>query len=267
METVVKKYVAKPRRKQSETELNKIQKSIDITLQQITAVENDPDAVMFANEEHAVRIKKKQMEMLQRRKTAIESDDKVAGKKYRKINLDFFKRTKRRHVKGKVNGNKVELTIKTPLYSFHRLSRSISQNTYEFNKCEMKIDVKGGKVNYLYLSGMADDHPIGERINAIYKTTKMPPVNIIRWAYGNFMERDIRISLADRFSGLIPTDIKKECIEVYDLFDDLFLVKEANWQVELIEEDPLIIGILNGEAYLVSHFDCTPFEHYAKSEF
>jgi hypothetical protein len=265
METVVKKYVAKPRRKQSETELNKIQKSIDITLQQITAVENDPDAIMFGNEASAVSLKKKQLEMLQRRKTAIESNDRVAGKKYRKIDLDFLKRTKKRHVVGKLSGNRVELTVKTPLYSFHRLSKY--QNKYEFNKCEMRFDVKGGTIGYLYLSSISDDHPIAQRIHAIYKKTKMPPVNIIRWIYGHVADRDIRISMTDKFSGLIPTDVKKECIEAHDMFDDVFLVKEANWQIELIEKDPLIIGILNGEAYLVSHFDCTPFEYYAKSEF
>ena len=265
METIVKKYVSKPKTGQSETELQKIQQSIDITQQLITAVENDPDAVMFGNEASAVSIKKRQLVMLEKRKSAIESDDRVAGKKYRKINLDFFKRTKRRHVVGKFRGNKVELTVKTPLYSFHRLSRY--QNKYEFNKCDIKIDVKGGKANYVYMSLMADDHPIAKRINAIYKSTKMPPLNIIRWIYGNVMDHEIRIYLTDTFSGLIPADVKKECMEVYEMFDDLFLVKEANWQIELIEKDPLIIGMLHGEAYLISHFDCTPFEHYAKSEF
>jgi hypothetical protein len=265
MDTIVKKFVAKPRTKQSESELQKIQKSIDTTRQLITAVENDPDAIMFGNEASAVSLKKKQLELLQRRKTAIESDDKVAGKKYRKIDLDFFKRTKKRTVEGKLSGNRIKLTVKTPLYSFHRLSRY--QEKYEFNKCEMRFDIKGGKVNYLYLSTMSDDHPIAKRIQDIYKTTKRPPLNIIRWIYGNVADRDIRISLTDKFSGLIPTDVKKECIEAHSLFDDVFLVKEANWQIELIEKDPLIIGILHGEAYLVSHFDCTPFEYYVKSEF
>ena len=157
------------------------------------------------------------------------------------------------------------MTVKTPLYSFHRLSRY--QDTYKFNKCEMRFDVMGGKAGYLYLSSILDDHPIAQRIAEIYKKTKMPPANIIRWIYGNIAGRDIRISLTDNFSGLIPTDVKKECIEAHDMFDDVFLVKEANWQIEFIEKDPLIIGILHGEAYLVSHFDCTPFEHYVKSEF
>ena len=151
------------------------------------------------------------------------------------------------------------------MYSFHRLSRY--QEKYEFNQCEMRFDVMGGKIGYFYMSSISDDHPIGQRINDIYKATKMPPINIIRWVYGNLADRDIRITLTDKFSGLIPTDVKKECIEAYEMFSDVFLVKEANWRIDLIEKDPLIIGILNGEAYLISHFDCTPFEHYVKSEF
>ena len=87
MEAVVKKYVAKPRRKQSKTELQKVQQSIDATSQQIDAVENDKDNITFANEAHAVELKKKQLLLLQKRKEAIENSDKVAGKKFRKINL------------------------------------------------------------------------------------------------------------------------------------------------------------------------------------
>lgn len=264
MEAVVKKYVVEPSKKQSKTELQKVQQSIDATLKQIDAVENDKDNITFANETHAVEIKKKQLKLLQKRKEAIENSDRIAGKKFRKINLDFLKRTKRQRVKGKLENNDIEFTIKTPLYSFHKLSAYGSE--YRFEACEMRVDIKGGKITYFSMYSMRDDHPMAERMSAIYNM-KAIPANIIKYGVAAFFNREISLRLRGGFSGLIPTDVKKDIIEANEIFDEVFLVKEAKWQIDIIEKDPLIIGMLDGEAYLVAHFDCTPFEYYAKSEF
>lgn len=262
MEAVVKKYVA--RKKQSKIELQKAQQSIDATLEQIDAVENDKDNITFANETYAVELKKKQLKLLQKRKEAIENSNRVAGKKFRKINLNFLKRTKRQRVKGKIDNKDVEFTVRTPLYSFHKLSKH--RSVYTFEACEMRVDIKGGKITYFNMYSIYNGHPMAKQISAIYNTRAIP-ANLIRYTIATLFDREINLKLKDTFSGLIPTDVKKDIIEANEIFDEVFLVKEAKWQVDIIEKDPLIIGMLDNEAYLVAHFDCTPFEYYAKSEF
>jgi hypothetical protein len=264
METIVKKYVAKPRTKKSETELQQIEDSINATIDQINAVENSKDGITFENENHALDIKKKQLRMLQKRKDAIDSQDRIAGKKFRKINLDFLKRSKLQKIEGKVNGNKRKGTIKVPVFSVHRLSTYSKRYTFEASRFD--VDIKGGKVTSFDLCGFHYQNPIYQRMASIYKQN-MLLINWPRVAVAAISDREFRVRAKDSFSGLIPKEVKEEVIEAKDLFDDLYLIKEANWQVEMIEKDPLIIGLLDGEAYLVSHFDCTPFEHYVKSEF
>jgi len=264
MEDVVEKFVAKPKEKHRDEELQKIQQVIDVTLQQIYAVEHNEDNIVFANEAQAVEIKRKQLRLLQKRKEAMDTSDKVASKKLRKIDLNFLKKTKKQHVNGKLGNKLVEFTIRTPFFSFHKLSAYSSK--YTFETCEIRVDFTGPKVTRLDINSLHDNHPMVEKISAIYNTEAIP-ANLIRYALAIVLDREVIIRLKDNFSGLIPTEVKKDIIEAEEIFDEIFLVKEANWQVDLIEKDPLIIGILDGEAYLVAHFDCTPFEHYAKSEF
>ncbi len=267
METIVKKYVSKPKTKPSQKELEKIEESINITLEQINAVENDKDGIMFTNETRALEIKKKQLQLLQKRKEAMQNSDKVQGKKYRKINLDFFKKTKLQRIEAKRNGNRVKATIKVPMFSYHKLDTY--SDRYCFQNSQFRVDIKGGQITYFDISNLNSDHIIYKKINAIYKKSNLPKQILYcgRYLVADMLEREIRINATDKFSGLIPTEVKKEIIEAKDIFDEIFLVKEAKWQLEIIEKDPLIIGLLNGEAYLISHFDCTPFEHYVKSEF
>ncbi len=264
MECIIKKFVVRPRKKQNDKELNEVQQSIEATQQQITAVENDHRDMQFTNEKNAIKLKRTQLQLLQKRKEAIESHDRVAGKKFRKINLNFLRKTTRQRIKGRRDGQQIEATVKVPAYSCHQLKYYSSE--YSFQECQLGLELTGGRFTNFNVVNTAKAHPISKQYNSIYNT-KAFPLNPIRYWIAYMKDREFDISLKDQFSGLIPIEVKKEIVEAYAMFDEVFLVKEANWQIEIIEKDPLIIGFLNNEAYLISHFDCTPFELYAKSEF
>tara|TARA_Y100000310_G_scaffold274753_1_gene290969 strand:+ start:2336 stop:3085 length:750 start_codon:yes stop_codon:yes gene_type:complete len=86
-----------------------------------------------------------------------------------------------------------------------------------------------------------------------------------------------KISIYQRFKGVIPFEIKKECL-TGRLFDptSLFLVFESTgWKTSVKTEsipmlvDPLIIGYAKttGKFYLLADFDTTTAEEYVKKEF
>lgn len=72
------------------------------------------------------------------------------------------------------------------------------------------------------------------------------------------------------FEGLIPKRIKEKIESYRRIFGrDIYIVAEAdNWEGKAIPvEDPLVIGIIHDKCYLIDQFNCTPAEHYVKSEF
>ena len=194
METIVKKYVAKPKGKQSVDVISKIQQSIDLTRQQIDAVENEPDDVKFTNEKSAIKLKKTQLKMLQKRKEAIENQDRVSEKKFRKIDLGFLKRTKKQHVKGRLGGMNVEAIVKVPLYSCHKLT-NYSQE-YTFNGCELRLELTGGKITRFDAYSLSDNHPISEQYSSIYNT-KALYLNPVRYYVAYMRDREFNTDLLE----------------------------------------------------------------------
>lgn len=99
------------------------------------------------------------------------------------------------------------------------------------------------------------------------------------WAYDNvscglraWREVNNFCTYSHSFNGFIPQKTKEKIETADKIFGrDLFLIKETkleDWTKEIrITKDPLIIGVMNDESYLVDHFNTTPLEDYIKSEF
>jgi hypothetical protein len=83
--------------------------------------------------------------------------------------------------------------------------------------------------------------------------------------------RSVEIDCA--FKGIVPSTtkekIKKAAEETFsDKNHGIFLIKECHdWQEKEITKDPLIVGVIGDQAYLIDCFDCTPLESYVTSEF
>jgi len=64
----------------------------------------------------------------------------------------------------------------------------------------------------------------------------------------------------------IPEDVKRRVTAVHPYFDRLHLVYEAEWNPAPIK-DPLVVGEILGQWFLVDQFDTTNLERYIVSEF
>jgi len=76
------------------------------------------------------------------------------------------------------------------------------------------------------------------------------------------------------FNGLIPDEIKKRIRYFSRVYEQTALVAEIEqWDVQPIVTDPLLVGYNYPEVqeeieiHILAHFNCTPMEHYIKSEF
>ncbi len=77
-----------------------------------------------------------------------------------------------------------------------------------------------------------------------------------------------RRKFVSKFVGIIPAEVKEKIQEAREISEEVYLIKEAQWDVQEIVTDPLIVCISpTGEAYLIGSFDCTPVEYWAKKEF
>ena len=75
------------------------------------------------------------------------------------------------------------------------------------------------------------------------------------------------------FNGLIPKDTKKKIREaVFFNKSDIYIIAEAeekDWQARVPEpiSDPIVIGLFENQAYLIDHFNTTPFEELMIDKF
>lgn len=91
----------------------------------------------------------------------------------------------------------------------------------------------------------------------------------LRYRGGN-PHSESRIMFTSVFDGFIPKETKRNLKVAENIFGrQLYIVAEAkNWQGKPIPiVDPLILGHINNECFLVSQFNCTPVEDYVKREF
>ncbi len=86
-----------------------------------------------------------------------------------------------------------------------------------------------------------------------------------------FVKYSVRISTS--FVGIIPEKTKEKIEKTGTIFagcesSGIFLIKECPvWDEQRITKDPLIVGVIGNQAYLVDHFDTTDLEDYIKAEF
>lgn len=80
-------------------------------------------------------------------------------------------------------------------------------------------------------------------------------------------------SIFAAFTGVIPADTKKKIREaqVSRAFDDIRLLAEAEWAVQStpspLYADPIVVGLVEDEMWVIDVFDPTPLEEYIAREF
>lgn len=79
-----------------------------------------------------------------------------------------------------------------------------------------------------------------------------------------------RSVLSATFKGVIPEKTREKIVDCAKgkLFGNIIIVAEAPWHLrkEIIDPDPLVIGVKHGKAWLIDVFDLTPTEQIIKSE-
>lgn len=79
------------------------------------------------------------------------------------------------------------------------------------------------------------------------------------------------LKLESSFHGLIPDSTKERIKRGKGIFEKgLYLIAETKpeeWNVKYIAKDPIIVGVLENECYLIDHFLTTPIESYVVREF
>lgn len=81
-------------------------------------------------------------------------------------------------------------------------------------------------------------------------------------------------SFNTEFHGIFPDTAKEKLTEADKIFGkDVYLIAETkpeDWQSSSeahVNPDPLLTGVAGNKLYLVDHFNTTPMENYARSEF
>jgi hypothetical protein len=65
---------------------------------------------------------------------------------------------------------------------------------------------------------------------------------------------------------VIPAPARSKIDEASGIFDSLHLVWEAQWTLAPVS-DPLVIGVIDDQCFLVCEYDATKAEHYVSSEY
>lgn len=80
-------------------------------------------------------------------------------------------------------------------------------------------------------------------------------------------------TLTATFSGVIPADTRQKIAEVRssEVFSDIRMLAEAEWAYDEVPEplyaDPIVVGIIGEEMWVIDIFDPTPIEEYIAREF
>lgn len=75
------------------------------------------------------------------------------------------------------------------------------------------------------------------------------------------------------FSGVIPLETKEKIRDVQDrrIFSDIRLLAETEWKLDIqpnpFYADPIVVGLVEDEMWVIDIFDPTPLEDYIAKEF
>lgn len=112
-----------------------------------------------------------------------------------------------------------------------------------------------------------------QRITEIVRTAIAKKMNLEITNNGDIreglpIEKNRRRKYSATFHGIIPQATKVKIKEAEPLFDEIAIVaEEHNWAMEEIKTDPLVIGRIGGNAFLIDHFETTKAEDYVLAEF
>lgn len=219
----------------------------------------------FDNERGIYRDKREEIQeknwRLESKKTEITRQIKANETGYQKIDLSFL--SMKRPSKGYLPY--------MPAFSVHRY-RSKSFGDCSFQIHDYKIEITN---NNFVTSKTIMRHLLKPFVGDI-------KMNSFKITYGEELHYKLDKELGKNwrtrqfstsFKGLIPETTKRKIKDAEELFSGdqsrgIFLIKECpNWQEQEITEDPLIVGIIGDQAYLIDQFDCTNLEAYIKAEF
>lgn len=89
----------------------------------------------------------------------------------------------------------------------------------------------------------------------------------------NMMSFGSAFSIRAAFSGLIPAETKEKIREAQSsaVFSDIRLLAETSWKLQETPQpfyaDPIVIGLVDAEMWVIDVFDPTPLEDYIAREF
>jgi hypothetical protein len=190
---------------------------------------------------------------------------------YKEINLDFLKMGKPGPDDITMKGEKVKTVV--PLFSIHHISLGTNKKwDHNVNDVVNNTTIEIGEAWV--------DIYIRDSNKRIESYGCNPNPSILRDPYAAFLlkyeapsnRNHSCFQLKDKFKGIIP-DTTKDCIKEAmekrsnDKLDSVWLIKEAEWNLDNVTKDPLIVGLLGKRAYLIDHFDCTDIESWVKTEF
>lgn len=218
----------------------------------------------FRNEQFIYREEKQKIEKqnskMQLRKTEMAKQMEANKAGYSKIDLSFL--SMKRPSKG--------IFSYLPAFSIHRYTGN------DFIGCEFEVSRYG-------LCIENGNFPIGKIAIKHFLTpfigkVDMDKISISYNASSLTYELDKRVSdrnktISTFFKGLIPATTKQKVKDAEPIFSGcisarLFLIKECpSWTEREVTKDPLIVGVIGVQAYLIDAFDCTDLEEYVKKEF
>jgi hypothetical protein len=236
----------------------------------VLSVEGLLEASNCKNEEDVL---KGQIEALQGKQVQLVQDKQHIEllKDYKEISLGFLKMGKPGPKTIQLRGEPIKTVV--PLFSIHhiKMNREVEWGETASDKI----------VKYNLSVGVAwVEIFIRDSTRKIEGYATNPNPKILSQPYSEFLVKEQNLGnrshskyeIRDEFKGIIPEETKDKIKEAHEKcengeLDNIWLIKEAEWNLSKVTEDPLIIGILGNRAYLIDHFDCTDIEKWVKAEF
>ena len=181
-----------------------------------------------------------------------------ANQDYPRINLDFL--SMRKMYVGETDTLKNQFV---PAFSFHKYISRYGEHEH-FEDCDIEVKITTSeKTKSYYCLEIWNDYSISKYLTNIYnKIFHKCLLDKNEHVYYD------RVKISSKFIGIIPEKTKEKVKKACECGLEVYLIKECeSWVTTQITRDPLIIGIIDGTAYLIDKFDCTDLENYVSKEF
>lgn len=242
----------------------------------------------FENESVLFRHKKEILEE-ENKNLKIRKKQDEFEKIYPKIDLSFLSmkqenKDEKSRITRFVSSSKeiVRLPV-VPRFSIHQLEKNNISNKFYFRDCIITVRSLINSSDHCAISQVSlniNNNFIFKNIVKVFVSGKIekgmnPPYRdesewrvYMRSIKGCGSWYDTDIQFAHKFIGLMPTKTKEKIKEVEKDFSKIYLIKECeSWTSTVVTRDPIIVGMVGEQAYLIDHFDCTDMEKYVKDQF